>query len=269
MKYTARIKQILRFVLGDRISTWVHALRFCWLVFSAKAQEAEMAIIPWFVREGDIVIDIGANGANWTSTLSQQVGSTGHVYAFEADPYYAEVTGKAIFLLRLKNVTFFPFGLSSIRETTHLLIKTVDGERLSGRSYIVRGAETQGAQKEQTVEVKLERLDDIATLHSCLLSTRLIKCDVEGFELMVFRGSLNVLAKARPIIITEVGHARLHGYDDDALFRFFSELEYGCYALGSDDDSLYPFHRQGDIPNGNSQNVIMIPDELELENESA
>ena len=269
MRYTARIKQILRFALGDRIFTWMHALRFCWLVLSAKAQEAEMALIPRFVREGDIVVDIGANGANWTSALSQQIGSTGHVYAFEADPYYAEVTGKAIFLLRLKNVTFSPFGLSDIQEITNLLVRTSDGERVSGRGRVVRSADVRDIQKGRTVEVKLERLDDIATLHPGLLSARLIKCDVEGFELMVFQGSLNVLTTARPIVITEVGHARLHGYDNDELFRFFSELKYGCYALGSDDDSLYPFHRQGGIPDDDSQNVIMIPDELELEDGSA
>jgi len=268
MRYTARIKQILRFVLGDRIATWLHALRLCWLVLNAKTQEAEMTFIPWFVREGNVVIDIGASGANWTLPLSRQVGSTGRVYAFEADPYYAEVTAKMLFLLGLENVTFFPFGLSDVQETTNLLIRTTGGERVSGRGHVVRSADIQDIQKGRTVEVKLERLDDIATSHPELLSARLIKCDVEGFELMVFRGSLNVLAQARPVVITEVGHARLHGYDDAELFRFFSELGYHCYALGSDGNSLYPLHGRANISEGCSQNLIVIPEELELESES-
>ena len=220
-----------------------------------------MSLVPRFVREGDVVVDIGANGADWTLALSRQVGRTGRVYAFEADPYYAQVTGKTIAMLGLKNVTFFTFGLSDVQETANLLIRGPDNERVSGTGRVVRDADSH---KGRTVGVKLERLDDIALMHPDLLSARLIKCDVEGFELMVFRGSLNLLARSRPIVITETGHAHMHGHDDLELFRFFSELDYCCYALDSPRDLLYRLHAPRALPEGCSENLIMIPEESEL-----
>lgn len=265
MAYTTKVKQVIRLAFGDRIAIWLHALRFHWLARDGHRQEAEMSLVPRFVQAGDVVVDIGASGANWTLALSRQVGSRGHVYAFEADPYYAKVTAKTISLLRLKNVTFFPFGLSDVQETTYLCIQTTDGETMSGTSHVVRDIDMEYVKKGRTVEVKLKRLDDIAMSYPDLLSTRLIKCDVEGFELMVFRGSLNILAKARPVVITEVGHARLHGYEDQVLLDFFSDLRYRSYVFDSKSRSLRLSQGPMELPVGRSETLIMIPEEMKVE----
>ncbi len=77
-------------------------MRYCWLLRTKPANEIDMRLIPKLVADGDIVIDIGANSADWTWRLSKQVGDKGKVFAFEADPYYGDVTKKVIKLLRLK-----------------------------------------------------------------------------------------------------------------------------------------------------------------------
>jgi len=43
-------------------------------------------IMQWIIKEGDVVIDIGANVGVYTIFLSKLVGKTGKVYAFEPDP---------------------------------------------------------------------------------------------------------------------------------------------------------------------------------------
>jgi hypothetical protein len=86
----SNIKHWLRCCLGDAAASWIHAVRFC-LLFDKPEREPEIALIPTLLNEGDIAIDVGANGANWTKALSKAVGVTGKVYAFEADPYYARV----------------------------------------------------------------------------------------------------------------------------------------------------------------------------------
>lgn len=265
MGYTGKVKKAIRWSLGDRVATWLHALRFYWLASDARRQEAEMSLLPCFVQEGDVAVDIGANGADWTLALSRQVGPTGHVYAFEADPYYAECTAKTISLFRLRNVTFFPFGLSDIQETANLCVQIPGGERLSGTIHVVRKRDTPYTQRRGSIRVKLERLDDVAIAYPDLLSARLIKCDVEGFELMVFRGSLNVFTKARPFVITEVGHAQLHGYEDQDLLHFFSELKYGCYVLDVEGESLRLSSGPRGLPAGCSGSLIMIPEEHKAE----
>jgi FkbM family methyltransferase len=39
-----------------------------------------------YIKEGDIVVDIGANQGQYTIFLSKLVGQKGKVYAFEPDP---------------------------------------------------------------------------------------------------------------------------------------------------------------------------------------
>ena len=259
------LKQMLRSVLGDEITGWIHAVRMARLAKAAfgtlgEEKEPDMALIPVFVKKGEVVVDIGANGADWTLGLSRQVGDKGSVFAFEADPYYAQVTRKTIAVLRLKNVEFFPFGLSDRSEVTMLQVRNALGERVSGMGTIVRNIESQKVDEKKFEAVRLQPLDSIARSYPALYNVRLIKCDVEGFELMVFRGAMDVLKKARPIVITEVGGAHLHGYSDAELFDFFKGLNYTSYVVVVA-GRLRRCERAGDIPEGIRPNRVMIPNE--------
>lgn len=260
---SARIKQNLRYLLGDRITSWIHAFRFYRRCIQHKKVEPELTLIPYLVKEGDTVIDIGANNAGWTNALAKQVGSTGHVYAFEADPYYAEVTRKTISLLRLKNVTLFPFGLSDKKEDVRLLIRDQSNSRVSGTGRVLNDA-TNVISEDYTVHVRMERLDDMAIRFPAIYSASLIKCDVEGFELMVMRGSENILSKTNPIVIVEFGHAYLHGYSDEDLLNFFWERNYQCYKFEIDNKTLYPVSELSDIVNRSSPNLLFSVQPLEL-----
>jgi len=259
----AKIKQFLRNLLGDEIATWIHATRFYFLN-KTKQKEIDLCLIPLLVHEGDVVIDIGANGADWTQVLSRQVGKSGKVYAFEADPYYAEVTRKIIVLLGLRNVTFFPFGLSDCRETTLLQILDHSNERLSGMGRIIRDELAQGVEREQCLEIRLETLDHLVKDYPDMRRVRFIKCDVEGFELMVYRGAQELLQATRPVVVSEVGGGYLHGYPDVKVFDFFHQLEYDSYVVVSERPLLRRSNEVGEIPEGPRPNRVMIPHELSL-----
>jgi FkbM family methyltransferase len=62
-----------------------------------------------------------------------------------------------------------------------------------------------------------------------------IKCDVEGAELLVFRGASRTLAQARPVVFTELLRkwAKPFGYHPNDVLGFFEKLGYACYAIGS------------------------------------
>jgi len=260
---SAHVKQNLRYLLGDRITSWIHAFRFYRNCIQNKKAEPELALIPYLVKEGDTVIDIGANNADWTYALAKQVGSTGHVYAFEADPYYAEVTQKTISLLRLKNVTLFPFGLSDKKEDVRLLIRDQNNSRVSGTGRVLNDA-TSVISEDDTVHVRMERLDDMAIQFPAINSSSFIKCDVEGFELMVMRGSQNVLNKTQPTVVVEFGHAYLHGYSDEDLLNFFWERNYHCYKYEIGTNTFYPVSELRDIGNRSSPNLLFSVQALEL-----
>ncbi len=62
-----------------------------------------------------------------------------------------------------------------------------------------------------------------------------IKCDVEGAELLVFRGGRSTLAKYRPVVFTELLRkwSKPFGYHPNDLIGYFVELGYLCFAVGS------------------------------------
>lgn len=251
--------EYLRAFLGDRTTSWLHALRYYWVLHTREPNEVDMLLIPQLVNKGDVVIDIGANAADWTWRLSKQVGSSGKVFAFEADPYFANVTKKVIALLGLGNVSFFSFGLSDKAGIARLQIRTPDNQRAIGTGHIIEAFGTKNLDDRQTVRVRIAPLDKIPEVEPYIHSIRLIKCDVEGHELNVFKGALNILQFSRPIVIAEVGHTEYQIDNEQQIFSFFESLDYACYVVGFDKFTLLPSRPGDSFPNGMRPNRIMIP----------
>lgn len=255
-----RVTEALRSLLGDQFTSWLHALRYYWLLRIGKENEVDMRLIPHLVHKGDIVIDVGANSADWTWRLSRQVGENGKVFAFEADPYYAEVTRKVIVLLRLKNVTFFAYGLSDKSGTALLQIRAPDNQRVVGTGHIVDESDVTNTAKRNVVPVTLTPLDEVPELKPFVESVQLIKCDVEGHELNVFKGASGILTRSRPLVITEVGHTEYQNDNKQQLISFFDALNYQCYVVSHDNCTLLRSRPDGD-PGDARPNRIMIPKE--------
>lgn len=239
---------------GDNATSTLHAYRMVWLIMRRKGFEPEIDLLRRFVGKGDVVVDIGANGADWTSQLSKQVTNFGKVFAFEADPYYAMVTGKVIRILGLSNVVFFPFGLSEKRESAYLSLFNDKKVRYSGMSYITRHS------SKDCVPVQLYQLDELTESHKELKDVTFIKCDVEGYELYVFRGARGLLLHARPIVILEVGGWTKQGYSEMELFCYFQEICYVSHALLAD-GSLLELRDGFGCSEAVSANRVLIPSE--------
>lgn len=56
------------------------------------------------IREGDIVVEVGACTGEYTIPAAQRVGELGRVFAFEADPFGCECTRKNARLHNLNNI---------------------------------------------------------------------------------------------------------------------------------------------------------------------
>jgi FkbM family methyltransferase len=230
---TQRIKTLLMRSLGESLTARIHGVRFAQLLRSSAASDPEVSLIPRFAGRGDVAVDVGANGANWTRSLHLQVGPEGRVLAFEADPYYARATHHAIRLMRMKGVQLFPFGLSDRAEELPLRVVDEESRRVAGLGYIDRTAATDAA---GVTLVRLETLDSLIPAHPELLRTVFLKCDVEGYELFVLRGAQRVLADARPAVVLEIGNFEKHGYSARDLHDFFRERRYESFAMAGDQE---------------------------------
>lgn len=231
-----RIKRILFRLIGVKLTAYIHSLRFYYLIkLRVSKPDPEVKLLDYLLNPGDVTVDVGANNSLWTYYLSQCVKSQGTVFAFEADPYYAKVTENTNKLLRLNNTIFFPFGLSNVDEALPLRVFNSDGERLSGISSIDQDADY----SDPSIEiVQLKILDCLVESFPQLLETKLIKCDVEGYEMFVFQGAEKILNEARPYIILEVGNYQQHGYSEEEIYDFFKDLGYEAFAVVNEEGSL-------------------------------
>ena len=254
---TQKVKTLLLKLLGVRAVSALHAVRFITMLSSRQHTDPEFKLLGTLLGKGDIAIDVGAHSANWTYRLHKAVGPGGLVYAFEADPYSARVTGLAIKLLGLKGVTLFPFGLSEREEEVPMRVANDEGTRLAAITHVDRSA----AATDRGVElIRLKTLDSLVNEHPALLKTALIKCDVEGYELFVFRGAGRVLDEARPFVILEVGMFENQGYTASDVNEFFRAKSYQAFAL-TDPSHLTPTDGKLEVDRALSVNRLLVPTE--------
>ncbi|MEY4572671.1 MAG: hypothetical protein RLZ10_1919 [Bacteroidota bacterium] len=253
---TAKIKMFLIYLFGQQIAGFLHGFRFFLILrFATKEIDPEVSILRNILSEGDIAIDVGANGANWTYYLANAVGKSGHVYAFEADPYYALATKWAINFLNLRSVTLFPFALSNENKDLHLNIYSKNGTRLSGLSSINK------KEDKNSVPVKSRSIDTMLLNYPDLINCRLFKCDTEGFELFVFKGAEKIIDKSRPIIIYEVGRFEKYNYTKNQLFNFFIQKKYLSFTMLKN-GFIAKTNKNLEHKKAASVNRLMIPYEL-------
>ena len=70
-----------------------------------------------------------------------------------------------------------------------------------------------------------------------------IKCDVEGAELLVFKGGLNTIKRDKPIIFSEILRkwSAMFNYDPNEIFDLFKSEGYLAFTVNT--NVLLPFCR--------------------------
>src|ERR1035437_848192 len=81
------------------------------------------------------------------------------------------------------------------------------------------------------IRVKLGRLDDLLPPD---LDVRLVKIDVEGAELQVLRGGLEMLRRSRPFVVFEhgLGAADCYGTRPEMVFDLFADCSLRLSLMG-------------------------------------
>lgn len=201
------------------ISTWA-------MLLGAEHIEIDVcSLFKKFISSGCTVFDIGAN-IGWYSIISAQLGAS--VHAFEPIPQTFE--------LLKKNVELNDFSASIHAYNMGCSNKTGEDiyyfdERISG-SASRKDLKYLKDSQAKTVLAQQMRLDDFIGTYS-VQSIDLIKCDVEGGELFVFKGAETVLNTFRPLVICEMlrKHAAQFGYYPDETIALFTAADYICVAL--------------------------------------
>ena len=139
------------------------------------------------------------------------LASEGHHYAFEPLPHLANVLR-----LTFPAVNVYSCALGNREEITQFH-HALDAEAWSG----LRLQKYPKTTREEMLLVEVRKLDNVIPEQ---VAIHFIKIDVEGAELPVLAGGLQLLRRCKPYLIFECAHIHLanYGYTPAALFEFLT-----------------------------------------------
>lgn len=140
-----------------------------------------------------VFVDVGANVGIYSAALHK---SFAKVLAIEANPDTHLILRANMNILNAGNVHSLCLGASS--ETGSLRLNVNRGGNLGWSSF-----EERPSTEYEQVETKTDRLDNIVSQYADRMKVGLLKIDVEGHELEVIKGALDLLERDRPIVLYE------------------------------------------------------------------
>jgi len=186
------------------------------------------AALRRLVAPGALVLDIGANIGAHTLHLSQLVGASGRVVAFEPTDF--------AFRKLCRNLKLNP-SLASRVEAHHCFLTASDGDRIPHAIYsswplaVEAGLHAKHLGREmQTDSAQARSLDSILSERADR-KVQLVKLDVDGFECDVLQGATRLLRDTRPIFVMELAPYVLEerGSSLDQLLSYFVPSGYVFY----------------------------------------
>jgi FkbM family methyltransferase len=180
------------------------------------------------LKPGYVAIDVGANSGCHTLVMANAVGSKGKVVAFEPNPRMFDRLQANVQLNRFDNVDLCPVALSDQNGIVTLHIPKV-GDYNQGLGSI-HSANLENASDQ--IDVPKISLDDWVNQH-CPSRIDLIKIDVEGHEMLVFKGAYQTLKNFKPILIFEFSERqwRNAGVATEEVEKLLDDLQYDLYVM--------------------------------------
>jgi FkbM family methyltransferase len=194
-------------------------------VMNFDRYEAEETRVMDILSEGATqILDVGAN-IGWYTVRFAKRHPDRKIYAFEPLPVSYDYLQRNIAINCVADrVNTYNYGLSDISGKFDFFIAPTAGVNASLRNV----AAVKDAQSVLGLTITLDQW--------CLnyqVRPDFIKCDVEGAELLVFRGGRKTLNEYRPVIFAEMLRkwSKPFGYHPNDMLAHFAEFGYICFAV--------------------------------------
>lgn len=175
----------------------------------------ELALIGWLrtnVQAGETWLDVGAHYGYTAIAMSELVGPSGRVFAFEPVLATAGHLCLTRYLNHLQQLTIVPFGLDDSKSMRTLSVPTTRGMATPLQSW--------AAPHDTIYLTSLEAIWDMLTGGQTEFHG--VKVDVQGMEIAALRGMRRFLKHSQPKLVIEM-HT---GVDRRALLSTVAELGY-------------------------------------------
>jgi FkbM family methyltransferase len=189
------------------------------------------ATMARFLRDGDVVVEVGSNVGAHVVNLSRNVGPSGKVFAIEANPEVAKLLRATLRSNRLRNVTVFENAI---------LDKPADVELWASEDNLGGGAVALPGWESDPQLASWKRYRVSATtldlLFADLPEINLLHIDAEGCELAVLAGAANLLSRSPDVaIVAEWGAYHAPSYFDiEKGLDLLAEMGFQCSCIERD-----------------------------------
>jgi FkbM family methyltransferase len=206
------------------------------LIYWRGAHEwAPVYAIEHLVKEGDVVLDIGASQGEYTLWAAKKCGKNGRVIAIEPlTKMFAQLKENIAINPDLSDsVILVNTGLSD--KVGKMPIYGYSGE--GSKDGLHEGMPTlfRTASRNQLIEeINLVLLDDVIKDLE-VKKVDFIKIDVEGAELQILKGGIKILKEFKPILLIEASEETFNaaGYSQVEFFNFLNGFGYKYYLAGN------------------------------------
>jgi FkbM family methyltransferase len=220
--------------------------------------EKELFLLRRLVRAGDVCLDIGAAGGAHLLVMARSVGAGGLVLGFEPRPGSLRALRRIVWLSGLASrVRLLQLALSDHSGRQSLRIPFVPT-----RAHFLGSSPHRAARAafrhlpHREVEVVTRRLDDVVAEYG-LQHVDVVKCDVEGAELLVLAGSDRLLDELRPVLIVEADDLHQRRFDATAQDVIDAVSRHGYRTFRFRGGRLLPV--TGAVPD--EDDYVFVPDE--------
>lgn len=170
-----------------------------------------------------VFFDIGAN-IGWYSLYFNKRFDGLQIHAFEPIPTTHGQMIKNMELNRSEGIHAHNFGFADKKGVTDFYVSP---------SLLAASSLADTVQTHDKIKIKghIKKLDEYCE-QTCL-KPDFIKCDVEGAELLVFKGAERTLSDATPIVMTELLRkwSKCFGYHPNDVIGLFRRKNYSCYTI--------------------------------------
>lgn len=185
-----------------------------------------------YVRNGDVVIDVGANIGAYTFPCSRFVGDKGLVVAYEPNPEMCSCMDYSLQFYPEGNIVIRGVALGSRKELVSLQT-----------NWTNRGASTVKYKDEKYLRgnyVNCIDLDSDFHLIAVDKSPKVIKIDVEGFEGNVIHGAKKIISNSQDLVIVmeHLPETASRSESGNCAVTILKEIGYHPYCIDSQGNPL-------------------------------
>jgi len=174
--------------------------------------EGEVELIKKVVSSNENIIEIGSNIGTHTIPLAKHISNGGKIFSFEPQSQNYRLLMENITHNEIKNATVSKIAISS--KEGKAFMNTFDNEKINnyGDARIFEN------NLENFEEVSVKTLDQLFfdKLNENF-SIKLIKCDAQGQELNIIKGSKKVIEKNEPFLYVENDDIKTSKYLIDTI----------------------------------------------------